>query len=150
MYDIWWCILYANHTHAYMYNIVQKTLVHNDPQRFVVHTFIHTYIHACMHTYIHTYKNTDMHACIHTYIRTYVHTYMHTYIHTYIYIYTYIYIHTYMYIYIFIYIYTYIFVDVKQSLISLLSWYQTIIVYICQMIIMLSLGYLSMLFSLFP
>ena len=44
-----------------------------------IHTYlpeyiIHTYMHSCMHACIHTYIPTGMHSWMHTYIPTYKHT----------------------------------------------------------------------------
>ena len=73
---VWYLVVYiklfAYHTHAYMYNIVQKTLVHNDPQRFVVHAYMHACMQACMHACVHACMRASihpsMHACMHAYI----------------------------------------------------------------------------------
>ena len=84
--------------------------------RTYIHTYLPTYIHACIHTYIYiylpTYIHTCMHACMHTYIHTCMHACMHTYIrthiHTYIHVHTYIHTHTYMHACMHAYIHTWI------------------------------------------
>ena len=54
--------------------LINKWTNHNQWNKYVFLTYIHTYTHTYIHTHIHTY--------IHTYVRTYVRTYVQTYIHT--------------------------------------------------------------------
>jgi hypothetical protein len=77
-----------------------------------MHTYLHTYMHACIHIYLPTYMHAWMHTyyvpkCMHAHLPTYLptckhayrHTYLPTYLHTYIHIYIYTYTHTHTYIY---------------------------------------------------
>ena len=55
------------HLHVYIYICICK---------YIMYTYIHTSMHACIHIYI--YIHTYMHACMHTYIHACMHTYIHT------------------------------------------------------------------------
>jgi hypothetical protein len=84
-----------------------------DYKRSRAHTYIHTYMHACIHTYINiythikTYIYIHMHTHIHIYTYIHIHTHTHAYTHTYtnIHIHTHAYTHT-QYTYIHTYIHT--------------------------------------------
>ena len=72
------CLLYIHTYHTY------------------IHTYVCTYVHACMHAYVCTYVHACMHAYIRTYILTYILSYILTYLHTYIRTYVHTYIRTYV------------------------------------------------------